>query len=112
MQRLPALPQRGLDQHDLDGALAGHVLVERRGADPQLAGHRAHGEAAGPVPLEDEPRRGHHLVRPAHRYAAAGPAGSRRNTGWRGAMAASSSSDESAETPSKNTPTSSFQRFR
>ncbi len=34
------------------------------------------------------------------------------NTGWRGAMAARASSVESGPTPSKNTPTSAFHRFR
>ncbi len=35
-----------------------------------------------------------------------------RNTGWSGAIRRSSSSDESALTPPKNTPISQLQRFR
>ena len=85
-----------------------HVLSDPDGVHATRLGLACH--------RGEELRRGERIGRgqpdvEVHRcYLAAGVV--IRNTGCSGAMRRSSSSDESAETPSKNFPTSNFQRRR
>ena len=112
------------DQRELDRRLAREVLVDRRRRDAELVGQPAHGQRLRPFGLQQPagdlddllgPRRTGRVAR------AAGRAGRRRDrghqaesrkTGCFGAIRASSSALESASTPSKNMPTSAFQRLR
>ena len=107
-----------LDQRRLQVGLVGEVLVERRRAHPEAVGEPPHGERLGALVVEDREGGVDDLAgacRPGGARAgarSAQPAASRRNTGWLGARASSTSSVLSASTPSKNWPTSNFQRRR
>jgi len=86
------------------------------GPDAQLLSQPSHREASGPCRSRRR-RRWQRSGRPAasegsplHLRYQAGAGGSSSNTGWRCAMAAISSALESGPIPSKNTPTSGFQR--
>ena len=108
-----------LDQRDLDRLLAHQMLVQGGGPDAEFRAQPSHGERLRSLPLQEEPGRGNDLAGPRRATGLPLPirhqvvaGGSSSNTGWRWAMAAISSSLESAPIPSKNTPTSAFQRRR
>ncbi len=141
MQGLADLGQCFVDQGQFDGMLARQVFVDGGRLDAELGAEPAHGQGVGSFRLEQSPARGDDFrgagaerTRPGRcawggigtlggigtrggigARGGNGPrhaSGSMTNTGCLGAMRAISSSVESALTPSKNTPTSAFQRRR
>src|SRR5437879_10090918 len=119
MQRHADVAEGFLDQGNLDGLLARQMLVEGGGPDAELLSDPSHREGLRALPFEEVAGGGNDLVGPRGATGSALPrrhqavaGGSSSNTGWRGAMAAISSGLASGPTPSKNTPTSGFQRRR
>ena len=141
-RRPPAGMSDGVVEHDadlgqgffddgcLDGGLVGEVLVDRRCPDAEFVAEPAHRQRMGTFRLEHRSGGGDNLERSCRPRGAGGGrtsfaigrqgqhaqhaqrATSSRNTGCLGAMARIASSVELASTPSKNTPTSAFHRFR
>src|SRR4051812_26948623 len=108
-----------LHQRRLQRSLVGKVLVDRRRLHAELVRQASHREGGGAIGFEDASGERHDFrgagrTLGARRHAGHIYAGrsSRTNTGCFALMARMASSLELASTPSKNTPTSAFQRAR